>query len=120
MTAKHNRHFWLVIVASVLATLVACNSNPVGASANNEVKTYTVKIKQFRFVPEVLEVKAGDKVIWVNQDIVPHTATALDKSWDTGEIASEESKEMIVTKTQSLSYYCFYHPIMKAKLVLNQ
>ena len=119
MTVKHNRHSWLVIVAAMFATMIAANFNPVEVSANDGVKTHAVKIKKFKFIPEVLEVKAGDKIIWVNLDIVPHTATALDKSWDTGEIASEESKEMIVTKTQSLSYYCVYHPIMKAELVLD-
>ena len=113
------RNSALIVVAALLATACSANFNPVTEQANDSAKTHAVIIKKFKFIPEVLEVKPGDKIIWVNKDIVPHTATALDKSWDTGRIASSARKEMIVTKAQSLSYYCVYHPIMKAELVLN-
>ena len=119
MTVACQRNSWKIIVAALFATLIAANFNPVEAYANDGAKTHTVIIKKFKFIPAALEVKPGDTIIWVNQDIVPHTATALDKSWDTGEIASEGSKEMIVAKAQSLSYYCVFHPIMTAELVLN-
>jgi plastocyanin len=119
MMVARLRNCCLIVVAALLTTACSVNFNPVTEQANDAAKTHTVIIKNFKFVPEALDVKPGDKIIWVDQDIVPHTATALDKSWDTGAIASEASKEMIVTKAQSLSYYCVYHPIMKAELVLN-
>ena len=45
------------------------------------------------FHPEVLEVQRGDTVVWINRDIVPHTATATRKSgWDTGTAPSGKER----------------------------
>ena len=51
----------------------------------------------FKFAPDVQSAKTGDRITWVNNDIVPHTATALDKSWDTGTIPKGGSKTVTVT-----------------------
>ena len=66
------------IVLSVLVLAFAALSPLSSAPADTKpgAKTHTVLIKGFKFVPEQLEVEAGDTVIWKNEDIVPHTATA--------------------------------------------
>jgi plastocyanin len=107
------------IAAVLAATVVVLLLCPTNAIAQGASQIHTVIIENFKFSPEVLSVKLGDRIVWVNQDIVPHTATALDKSWDTGAIGSNESKEMVVKKAQTLSYYCFFHPGMTAKLLLE-
>jgi plastocyanin len=107
------------IAAALVATVVVLLSGPTNAIAQGASQVHTVIIGNFKFSPEVLSVKPGDRIVWVNQDIVPHTATALDKSWDTGAIGSNERKEMVIKKAQTLSYYCFYHPGMTAKLLLE-
>src|SRR2546423_277336 len=44
------------------------------------------------FHPAVLTVAAGDTVVWVNRDIVPHTATATGGTkWDTGQLTHGQS-----------------------------
>jgi plastocyanin len=37
----------------------------------------TVEIREFKFEPETLTVHEGDTVVWKNDEIVPHTATAV-------------------------------------------
>ena len=106
------------IAAALATTVVVLLPGPTNAIAQSALQVHTVIIGNFKFSPEVLSVKPGDRIVWINQDIVPHTATALDKSWDTGAIGSNESKEMVVKKAQTLSYYCFYHPVMTAKLLM--
>tara|TARA_R110002073_G_scaffold85978_26_gene204337 strand:- start:528 stop:848 length:321 start_codon:yes stop_codon:yes gene_type:complete len=49
-----------------------------------KTRTNTIRIEKLKFSPPVLEAAVGDTITWVNCDVVPHTATALDKSWDTG------------------------------------
>ena len=69
-------------------------------------------------MPEKLEIKLGDSILWINKDFVPHTATANDKSWDTGEILFNESKAVLFSKDSintTTEYFCFYHPGMKAR-----
>jgi plastocyanin len=110
---------YATIAAALAATVVVLLLGAANAIAQDASQVHTVIIGNFKFSPEVLSVKPGDRIVWVNQDIVPHTATALDKSWDTGAIGSNESKGMVVKKAQTLSYYCFYHPGMTAKLLLE-
>ena len=98
----------------MVATFVAAISLNIAKAS----ETHTVEISQFAFIPAKITVAAGDTIIWVNRDIVPHTATADNGSWDTGEILTNQQKRIIVAEDQSLSYYCAYHPSMKAEISL--
>ncbi len=48
--------------------------------------TDKVDIADFKFGPETIEVATGTKVTWTNSDTAPHTATADDSSFDTGDL----------------------------------
>ena len=93
---------------------------------------HIVEIRGFEFHPRTLEVADGDRITWVNLDIVPHTATAslLDSDiagagtggfssthWDTGAISNAQSAEVIWGKGLGLEYFCLYHPGMRGLLV---
>lgn len=82
-------------------------------------QTHVVEIRNLKFVPADIVVKVGDTIKWVNRDIVPHTATADDKSWDSTLLESGKAWEVIVDKSMFTSYFCFYHPGMKAKIRIN-
>jgi plastocyanin len=68
------RQITLAAIVVALAALSPLSSAP--ADSKPAAKTYTVLIRGFQFVPQRLEVEAGDTVIWKNEDIVPHTAAA--------------------------------------------
>ena len=78
--------------------------------------THEVVIEKFRFVPEELEVRIGDRVRWINRDIAPHTATAVTKDWNSGRLKKGEIAELEVQAGMSEDYFCLYHPKMKAVL----
>ena len=44
--------------------------------------THTVTIDATRYQPARLVVHAGDTVVWVNKDVIPHTATAKGGGFD--------------------------------------
>lgn len=81
-------------------------------------KTHTIEIKSFAFSVAELKVKVGDKITWINMDGAPHTATATDNSWTTGNLSKGQSKTIKVTKGMFLDYFCNIHRGMKAKLKL--
>ena len=83
-----------------------------------ERSVHIIEIHKMKFQTKLIQVHIGDTVTWVNKDIVPHTATARDKSWDSGQLKKGESFTLTITKDTDLDYYCFYHRQMKAKLVL--
>ena len=79
----------------------------------------TIRIKDFKFVPDTEEVNAGDVVEWKNEDFVAHTATADDHSFDTGPIEGGSSKRVAMRRKGRFSYSCRYHPTMKGTLVVR-
>ena len=67
-----------VVIAAALAA--AITAAPVSPAAGAD--RHVFEIVKFKFVPAQLQVAAGDTIVWVNKDIVPHTITSTDKSWD--------------------------------------
>ena len=110
----------LANTAAVFAAAVGLTKFAGLAHAHNgETHTHHVDIQKFKFDPDLLQVWPGDTIIWTNHDVVPHTATATDKSWDTGTIKKGMSKSLLVTETMLPDYYCRFHPAMKARLELT-
>ena len=83
-----------------------------------EQVVHTIEIKQMKFSPETLNAKKGDKVIWVNADIVEHDVTELSrKEWASSKLATGASWSMIVTKSEV--YFCNLHVVMRGKIVVE-
>ncbi len=68
----------LIIVATVLARMFLSGLYSPEAFSQDRPRVHTVTNSDFKFSPATLRVVAGDTIIWVNLDIVPHTATAAD------------------------------------------
>lgn len=84
-----------------------------------EAKTLVVKIEATKFFPEKLEAKVGDTILWDNKDFFPHTATAVDKSFNSNSIPSMKSWSFKVQKKGTYHYKCLFHPVMSATLIVR-
>ncbi|MBS1190436.1 MAG: hypothetical protein H6R10_2228 [Rhodocyclaceae bacterium] len=85
-------------------------------AAAAQAATHTVVMEGIRFEPETLTVKAGDTVVWVNRDVVPHTATAPSGAFDSKSIEPGKSWKFQPKKPAVLPYVCVFHPTMKGTL----
>lgn len=64
----------------------------------------TVVIDHFKYQPDTLEIHVGDTVEWKNVDIVPHTASAVNrKAFDSGSIAKGSSWPFTFTRKKDLT-----------------
>ena len=79
---------------------------------------HEVGMKGLAFAPARIEARVGDGIRWTNADLVPHTATATDKSWDTGPIKKGESVTVEVTEGLTGTYKCKFHPHMLGEIVV--
>jgi plastocyanin len=80
-----------------------------------------VEIRGMAFQPTVLEVAPGDTVVWINRDIVPHTATAGGRyPWDTGILAQGDSGRYVPSRSGESAYSCTLHPTMQGKLTVTR
>ena len=112
----------LVCVAAVLSLLLsAAMADAVqgAASRARQRQTHTVTIEGTSFQPAQLTVAAGDRVVWVNKDPFPHTATSNAGAFDSGNIAPEKSWKLTTAKKGEFDYLCTLHPTMKARLTVK-
>ena len=71
-----------------------------------------VEIADFAYDPDPVTVQVGGKVIWLNQDSAPHTATAEDGSFDTGTLEEGKLKSETFKQAGTYEYICQIHPDM--------
>ena len=84
--------------------------------------THTVEIRGMEFHPAVLTVAVGDTVVWINRDIVPHTATAAGggrMKWDTGQLPQGQSGHYVASHKGVARYACTLHPTMHGRLIIR-
>jgi len=70
------------------------------------------------FMPANAKVSLGDKITWINNDYIPHTATATDMSFDSRVIEAQGSFSFHITKEGVSTYYCKIHPWMQAMVTV--
>jgi plastocyanin len=79
---------------------------------------HSVEITQMKFFPAELKVKKGDKVVFVNHDLVTHDVTEESKkAWSSSPLATDQTWTTIVN--ESAGYFCSIHPVMKGKIIVE-
>src|SRR4051794_30715016 len=77
-----------------------------------------VKIDNFVFGPAEVVVPVGATVSWTNNDDIPHTIVAEDKSFRSKVLDTGESYSFTFKSTGSYGYFCSLHPHMTGKIVV--
>jgi plastocyanin len=80
--------------------------------------THAVAMDGTRFIPATLTVQRGDRVVWVNKDPFPHTATAV-QTFDSKSIAAGDSWSYVASESGEFAYVCTLHPGMKGTLIVQ-
>lgn len=83
----------------------------VGAASNINLKGYA---------PDTIAVVIGvnNTVTWTNDDTAPHTVTALDGAFDSGNLNPGQSFEFKFTTAGTYQYKCDYHSWMGGTVVV--
>jgi len=117
-------HILTTALIAALALLVgACGSS--GAKTSSAVPSprtagaRLVTIKGFAYEPGTLTLKRGTTLEVTNKDSEPHTLTADDKSFDTGDLNKNHSKTITLTTAGTFHYYCRLHPYMKGTITVQ-
>jgi plastocyanin len=90
----------------------------VGLQASASAEAARVTIDNFAFTPEVIEVKAGTPITFVNHDDIPHSVVAANGSFHSKALDTDESYTFTPMAPGDLAYFCGLHPHMKAKIVV--
>ena len=98
---------------AVAMTLSAALVSPAGA------ETIKVTIDKVAYAPVNISARVGDTIEWSNADLVAHTSTARDKSFDL--MVMPNKKQMLtVKKAGEFDYYCKFHPNMTGHISVKE
>ncbi len=111
MRMKLSGAAWLAAAASV--SLLPASGD--AAATASQPRVHTIVMANMRFGPVPGNVRVGDVVVWVNRDVVPHTATARNGAFDVN-LAARQSSRMAVTRSGTFVFYCRFHPGMTGTL----
>lgn len=78
-------------------------------------KDYMLVINNMSYAKVPADLKIGDAIIWINQDSVPHTVTARDKSFNLAVDRGAKVRQVLTT-AGTFAFYCRYHPMMRGTL----
>lgn len=93
-------------------------SGNAAAPSGDAVRSAKVEIADFAYDPDPVTVESGGKVIWLNQDSAPHTASAKDGSFDTGTLQQGKLKSETFKTPGTYTYVCQIHPFMHGTVVV--
>jgi plastocyanin len=72
-----------------------------------------------KFVPERLEVAAGDSIVWTNRDFLPHSVTAAAAKVESGSLAQAQTFKWVARRKGEMKYICRLHPVMQGVVVVK-
>lgn len=105
-------------------------SQSVGQQGGQSPKTTVVDIvegsganasigQSFSPNPVTVVMGVNNTVEWVNDDSAPHTVTANDGSFGSGNIAPTGTYTFTFTKAGTYAYHCLYHPWMVGTVIVK-
>lgn len=119
----------LIPVAAITTSLAPGFAHtPVAAAARGKTSSkaasapagpVTVHISNFTFVPKMVTVKVGQTITWTNDDDIPHTVVATDKSFRSKVLDTGQSFSFTFTKPGQVAYFCSLHPMMTGKVTVT-
>jgi len=109
----------LTLVMTVSAVGVGALAWAPASAAAPAAAGPVVKIDNFVFGPAALTVTPGTTVTWINQDDIPHTVAASDKSFKSKVLDTDERFSFTFTKPGEYDYFCSLHPHMTGKVIVK-
>lgn len=85
------------------------------ATAPADAAEYAIAITRMKFAAAPPSLHVGDVIVWRNDDIFRHTATARDARFDV-DLPPKSEKRMTIEKAGPVDFYCRFHPTMTGRL----
>ncbi|MEE6246300.1 MAG: plastocyanin/azurin family copper-binding protein [Thermoproteota archaeon] len=77
-----------------------------------------IEIEGYEFHPNILTIKKGVSITWINKDDVIHTVTETDLYFRSGNIGAQSAFRQEFTELGTYGYYCEPHTYMLGKITV--
>jgi plastocyanin len=101
------------------AALLPSITTPAAGARDRAPAVHTVVIASMQFNPAALTVRRGERIVWVNRDLFPHTVTSASTAFNSGSIAPNGSWSFTPRKAGEYPYGCTFHPTMKGTITVQ-
>src|SRR4051812_27827717 len=99
---------------------VAGSASEKRSAPNRTHAPNEIGIDNFQFTPPTLEVTAGTRVAWVNDDDVPHLIASSTGKFKSSQVLDTGARfELTLAKAGTYPYFCSLHPKMQGTIVVN-
>jgi plastocyanin len=92
---------------------------PATPAASPVAGAASVRIANLAFDPPTITVPAGSTVTWSNDDVTPHTVTAVDGQFDSGIFDPGANFSWTFRESGTFAYQCLLHPNMQGRVVVE-
>src|SRR5215472_2032971 len=112
---------WVGVLAAPIsiAVLLLAGSPSVAANDEPSASSAEVKIDNFSFSPQEINVAVGTSVTWTNRDDIPHTVVSTDGVFKSKVRDTDEKFSYTFNKAGTYPYFCSVHPKMTGKVVVQ-
>ena len=123
-----------LVAAAILATAAATgalaadkialpNETPVAAAEVPE-GAIVVHISKMKYDTPELTIKAGDTVVWINQEVMPHNVAFKkgvvgDDAFKGEMLKKDQAYAITFTEAGTYDYFCTPHPFMRGKVIVE-
>lgn len=98
----------------------ATGKDAAPAEVGEEIPANTVIINEGTFFPQTVIIPKGSSVAFINRDSSEHSATATNKSFDTGLLKKDGQKTITFDSSGTFAYSCTKHPTMQGVIVVQK
>ena len=110
----------LFTISSLFVTSLALGQSEKEVSVTDS-KNNQIEIKDFHFTPEVITVKSGEKITWINHDEEPHTVVSVEKQFKKSPALDTDQQFSVTAGAPGkYTYFCSVHPKMTGTIVIEK
>ncbi|HWI06395.1 MAG TPA: plastocyanin/azurin family copper-binding protein [Solirubrobacteraceae bacterium] len=81
----------------------------------------SVGMKDIKFVPEEIEAKVGQKIVWTNNEAIPHNVTATDGAdFASDTMQKDDTFEYTPREAGAIKYVCTIHQGQNGQITVTQ
>ena len=95
------------------------SASPKPASSRPVARTRRTTIKNISYMQPRITIAVGTTIEWTNADPLPHSVTAVDRSFNSGLIQPGKTYRHTFTRAGTYNFYCMPHPFMKGVVVVT-
>ena len=93
---------------------------PTSAPVKPAARVRRTTIKNISYLQPKISIAVGTTIEWTNNDPLPHSVTAVNKSFNSGLIQPGKSYRHTFTKAGRYDFFCMPHPFMKGTIVVTE